>query len=66
MSKLKRLLSEYRLDKLILIGEILTQVADQFAVPSVSYPSTTSFLEDIRAIQLEDSTILLKGDGVSL
>jgi len=61
LSKLKRLLSEYRLDKLILIGEILAQVADQFAVPSVSYPSTTAFLEDIRAIQLEDSTILLKG-----
>ena len=40
LSKLRRLLSEYRLDKLILIGEVLPKLAAQFDVPSISYSDT--------------------------
>lgn len=61
LSKLKRLLSEYRLDKLVLIGTVLAQIADQFDVSSVCYPTTEEFLKDIRSMRFDDSTILLKG-----
>ncbi len=61
LAKLKRLLGEYRLDKLILIGEVLPQLADQFDVPSISYRGTVEFLADFRSLQFENSTILLKG-----
>jgi len=61
LSKLKRLLGEYRLDRLVLIGEVLPKLADQFDVASVSYPDTTAFLADIRSFSFENSTILLKG-----
>jgi len=61
LSKLRRLLSEYRLDKLILIGEVLPKLAAQFDVPSISYSDTAAFLADIRSLSFENATVLLKG-----
>ncbi|WP_293885593.1 bifunctional UDP-N-acetylmuramoyl-tripeptide:D-alanyl-D-alanine ligase/alanine racemase [Sphingobacterium sp. UBA1498] len=61
LAKLKRLLSEYRLDQLILIGKVLPKVASQFDVPSISYVDTTAFLADIRSVSFENATVLLKG-----
>ncbi|WP_293887361.1 MULTISPECIES: bifunctional UDP-N-acetylmuramoyl-tripeptide:D-alanyl-D-alanine ligase/alanine racemase [unclassified Sphingobacterium] len=61
LAKLKRLLSEYRLDQLILIGKVLRKVASQFDVPSISYVDTTAFLADIRSVSFENATVLLKG-----
>ena len=61
LSKLKKLLAESHLDKLILIGEVLPQIADQFNIPTLSYTDTSAFLKDIRSVHFDDSTILLKG-----
>ncbi len=61
LAKLKRLLSEYHLDQLILIGEVLPKLASQFDVPSISYVDTTAFLADMRSVSFENATVLLKG-----
>ncbi len=55
-----RLISSYKIDQLIFVGENISGYPDLQA-QSMSYSSTNNLLKDIRKIILPDSAVLIKG-----